>query len=188
MSLYPLFADVLNYPAPGLSERVSDCVSELATDLPNAEELLRRFQRAHVELGTARLQEIYTSTFDMQPECTPNLSYHLFGEDQRRGMFLAKLTELFQQARVDTANELPDHLCCLLLYLATGPGAAATTDLITDCLLPTVSKIARGVDEASNPYRTVLDALLLFLEKERGDAATSGETSSRGSETIARQG
>lgn len=188
MSLYSLFADVLNYPNPGLSERVNDCASKLATDLPHAEELLRRFQRAHAELGTARLQEIYTSTFDMQPECTPNLSYHLFGEDQRRGMFLAKLTELFQQAGVDTANELPDHLCCLLLYLATGPGAAATTDLITDCLLPAVSKIARGVDEASNPYRTVLDALLLFLERERGESPLSGETSLRGSETMARQG
>lgn len=188
MSLYPLFADVLNYPAPGLSERVNDCASKLATDLPHAEELLRRFQRAHAKLGTARLQEIYTSTFDMQPECTPNLSYHLFGEDQRRGMFLAKLTELFQQAGIDTSNELPDHLCYVLLYLATGPGAAATTDIITDCLLPAVSKIARGIDEASNPYRTVLDALLLFLEKERGDAPTSGKTNPRGSEPIARQG
>lgn len=188
MSVYALFADILNYPAPGLSERVNDCASKLATDLPHAGELLRRFQRAHAELGTARLQEIYASTFDMQPECTPNLSYHLFGEDQRRGLFLAKLTELFQPAGVDTGNELPDHLCCLLLYLATGPGAAATADLITDCLLPAVSKIARGVDEASNPYRTVLDALLLVLGMERGDAAMSGETGPRGSETVARQG
>ena len=188
MNVYLLFADVLNYPVPGLSERVRDCACKLAADAPRAEELLRRFERAHAEIGTARLQEIYTSTFDMQPECTPNLGYHLFGEDQRRGIFLAKLVELYREAGVDTGNELPDHLCCLLLYLATGPGATATTNLITDCLVPAVSKIAHGISDPSNPYRAALDALLLWLDKEGGGTAASSKTSSKENEAVGREG
>jgi nitrate reductase delta subunit len=169
MSAYSLFAEVLDYPGLELSRRVAELACELTVQLPQAEELVKSFQQSYESLGTAKLQEIYTTTFDMQPDCTPNLGYHLFGEDQRRGVFLAKLNELYQEAKVDTGNELPDHVCFLLRYLATGLGTEETTDIITDCLLPAVSKIAHSVEGPSNPYRGVLDALLLWLKKESGD-------------------
>jgi nitrate reductase molybdenum cofactor assembly chaperone NarJ/NarW len=175
MRAYQLFADVLDYPGAELPERASECASELARDLPSAAALLRSFHQFCVELGTARFEEIYTSTFDMQPECTLNLSYHLFGEDQRRGMFLAKLKELYAEASLDTGNELPDHLCSLLRYLALNPGTEETREIITDCLLPTISKIAQRVD-SSSPYRVVLNALLVSLNKESGGAANSSKT------------
>ncbi|MGH9739037.1 MAG: nitrate reductase molybdenum cofactor assembly chaperone [Candidatus Acidiferrales bacterium] len=188
MSAYLLFAEVLDYPGPELSRRVSELACELAIELPQAEGLIKTFQGSHESMGTAKLQEIYTRTFDMQPDCTPNLGYHLFGEDQRRGVFLAKLNELYQQAKVDTGNELPDHVCFLLRYLATGLGTEETTDIITDCLLPAVSKIAHRVDAPSNPYRGVLDALLLWLEKESGGLSMSGEMNINKTEAIAGRG
>lgn len=171
MTLYRSFAGVLTYPDGELEARAEECAANALRELPSVAELVGNFLSAQRELGTSRLQEIYASAFDMQPECTLNLSYHLFGEDQRRGLFLAKLKELYEQAGVDPGSELPDHLCLMLRYLGTEAGMAAKNDLIVDCLLPAVSKIRRGVDEAANPYRYLLDALLLWLKKETGSGA-----------------
>lgn len=181
MSPYRAFAGVFDYPDVNVSGRLDECTSELTIALPAGAELLRKFREAHREMGTSRLQEIYTTTFDMQPDCALNLSYHLFGEDQRRGIFLAKLKELYEQAGVDTGTELPDHLCLMLRYVATEASMATKPDLIADCLHPAVCKIARGVD-VSNPYRCALDALLLWLENERGNVASSDETAANRSE------
>jgi nitrate reductase molybdenum cofactor assembly chaperone NarJ/NarW len=186
MSPYRAFAAVFEYPDLDVSGRLDECTSELTVALPAGAELLRKFQEAHREMGTSRLQEIYTTTFDMQPDCALNLSYHLFGEDQRRGIFLAKLKELYELASVDTGTELPDHLCLMLRYVATDAGMATKPDLIADCLHPAVSKVARGVD-VSNPYRCVLDALLLWLENERGNVATSDETAAGGYEVMSQR-
>lgn len=175
MNLYLLFAELLDYPNDSLPRRVEECSLELATAFPKAAELLASLQRSQQELGITRLQEAYTSTFDLQPECTLNLGYHLFGEDQRRGMFLAKLKELFHEAEVETGKELPDHLCYLLRYVAARPATDESSAIISDCLLPAASKIVQGMKEKSNPYRPVVEALLLWLEGEsRSEAVSSG--------------
>lgn len=173
MNLNLLFAELLDYPNESLPARVEEGSRELATAFPKAAELLESFRRSQQELGIARLQEAYTSTFDLQPECTLNLGYHLFGEDQRRGMFLAKLKELFHEAEVETRNELPDHLCYLLRYVAARPASDESSAIISDCLLPAASKIVQGMNEKSNPYRPALEALLLWLEGESRNEAVS---------------
>ena len=181
MSVYRSFARVLDYPGCEMLEQLDQCASELRELMPECQEGVRRFQEQHRKWGTARLQEIYTSAFDMQPDCTLNLSYHLFGEDQRRGLFLVKLKELYQQAGVDSGNELPDHLCVMLRYLATHAEAAEKRDLIADCMIPAVSKIRGDVDEAANPYGHLLDALLLWLKKEGESGAVPNEAAVAGS-------
>lgn len=188
MSVYQSFAEVLDYPGPELFERTVQCSRELADRLPEAELLVRAFEESRAALGVAPLQEIYTSTFDMRAECTLNLSYHLFGEDQRRGIFLAQLKELYHHANVDTGTELPDHLCCLLRYLATGPGISETEDIVTDCLHPAVSKVVQGLGEAPNPYRGILEALLLWIDSESGSTSGRVGTGQAAAEITTRKG
>lgn len=168
MSHFERFASALNYPEADLAQQLDDCISALVVEMPLAAECVRKFQQSYINLGTSRLQEIYAATFDMRPECTLNLSYHLFGEDQRRGLFLAKLSELYQQAGIQTGKELPDHLCLLLSYLASEPGTAVKADLSADCLIPAISKIIHGMETTSNPYRELMTALVLVLEKDCG--------------------
>jgi nitrate reductase delta subunit len=166
MSLYLQFAQVLDYPDADLPRQVAECAAELEAVLPQGTRLLEEFQHSQQKLGIPRLQEAYTASFDLQPECTLNLGYHLFGEDQRRGMFLAKLKEFFERAAIDTGSELPDHLCHLLRYVAARPESEESRAIVADCLLPAVSKIAQGTSEKSNPYQPVLDALLLLLQRD----------------------
>lgn len=172
MSLYLLFADLFDYPDNKLLVRAK-CAAELETLNPEAARLLKSFNRSLQDLGIARLQEAYTSAFDLQPECTLNLSYHLFGEDQRRGMFLAKLKEFYQEAGIETGHELPDHVSYLLRYVAIRPESEESRAIITDCLLPAISKISQGMAEKSFPYPLLLNALLLWLEPESANEAVS---------------
>jgi nitrate reductase molybdenum cofactor assembly chaperone NarJ/NarW len=166
MSLYLQFAQLLDYPDASLSQRIQESIAELKTVWPEAARLLEAFQDSQQNLGLARLQESYTSTFDLQPECTLNLGYHLFGEDQRRGMFLAKLKEFYQKADIDTGSELPDHLYHLLRYVAARPESEESRAIIADCLLPALAKIAQAIRAKPDPYQPVLDALLFCLENE----------------------
>ena len=64
-----------------------------------------------------QLQEAYTNAFDLRPDCTPNLGYHLFGDDGRRGLFLAELKGRMEARGIPLGFELPDHISLLLRYL-----------------------------------------------------------------------
>ena len=164
MSLYFQFAQLLDYPDASLPKRVEQCAAELKGVFLQAARLLEDFQHSQQEFAIARLQEAYTATFDLQPDCTLNLGYHLFGEDQRRGLFLAKLREFYEKAGIATGSELPDHLCHLLRYVAARPEGVESGAIVADCLLPAVSKIAQAIRDKSNPYQPVLDALLLWMQ------------------------
>ncbi len=166
MNLYLHFAHLLDYPDPSLPGRIEECAAEFKVAFPKAAKVFEAFQHSQQKLGMTRLQEVYTATFDLQPECTLNLGYHLFGDDQRRGMFLAKLKELYWEAGIDTGSELPDHLCHLLRYVAARPVSEAGQAIVADCLLPAVSKIALRTMQKSDPYQPVLEALLLWLQHE----------------------
>ncbi len=180
MSLYLQFACLFDYPDSHLSRRIEECTVELKTAWPEAASLLETFQHTQRELGLAALQEAYTARFDLQPECTLNLGYHLFGEDQRRGVFLAKLKEIFETAAIDTGTELPDHLCHLLRYVAARPDSEESRAILADCLLPALARVAQSMKHKADPYQPVLDALLLCLEQE-----SASEPVSRGIEVHA---
>ena len=65
-------------------------------------------------LDDTQLEELYTRTFDLNPVCTPEVGWHIYGEQYRRGRFLVQARELLKIVGVDERGELPDHLMSLL--------------------------------------------------------------------------
>lgn len=151
MGVYSQFADVLDYPR-GLKS-------------PLQGEACATFQDAIAGKSLAELQELYINAFDFRPDCTPNLGYHLFGDDGRRGLFLAELKERMQNSGITLGAELPDHISLVLRYIdAVEPDRAP---VIEDCLRPAVTRMAEALDSSENPYKHALRALLALLEGER---------------------
>jgi nitrate reductase delta subunit len=167
MNLYELFAEILDYPSAQQAACIQDCDARLTRESPESAELLQRFQASKESVRLGRLQEAYTSIFDMQPECTLNLGYQLFGDDWRRSIFLFKLKEIYQANAFDTSCELPDHLCILLRFLSARDGTNEASELVDDCLIPALSRMAGSVQLGESSYRWVLKALLLWLQKKR---------------------
>ena len=165
MAIYSLFAGILDYPVQPIEQVVIDCSAELALGCPEVHQHLTAFLDGIAGKNLGRLQEIYTNAFDLRPDCTPNLGYHLFGDDGRRGLFLAELKGRMESSCIDPGCELPDHISLLLRYMQRNEQERCA--VIEDCMLPAVSRMADVLGSSENPYKHVLRALLSLLQHQR---------------------
>lgn len=165
---YQLFADVLDYPRPSIAEATRQCVAMMEAECPEAAEKLKVFEVASTALDLASVQELYTESFDLQPDCTLNASYHLFGDDWRRSMFLAELKGIYDCNSFQAGNELPDHLCLVLRFIASQEPGEQTDELAQECVVPAIRRMLSTLKPGDNPYKHALEALLVWLRPSRG--------------------
>ncbi len=166
--IYQLFATLFTYPSPDLFTEVSKCQHQLLVDYPEAAELINQFQTVLSKTSVERLEETYTSTFDVNPVCYPYPGFHLFGENFNRADFLVKLQQKYQEhGFIAPPNELADHLSVMLQFLSTlDPDAVLAQELIEDCLLPALEKMNEGF-KTDSPYAKVVRSLLSFLQTSK---------------------
>ncbi|HET7826922.1 MAG TPA: nitrate reductase molybdenum cofactor assembly chaperone [Anaeromyxobacter sp.] len=120
---------------------------------------LSRFAAAVEAFPPGAIEELYTSTFDVEPACVPYVGVQLLGDgDTLRGLLLAKLAELYAHEGYTPREELPDHVAEVLGFLAVAAPGAARDDLVRDGLLPALGKMVDALEERGNPYREVLAA------------------------------
>jgi nitrate reductase molybdenum cofactor assembly chaperone NarJ/NarW len=76
----------------------------------------------HVErTPLADLQAEYVETFDTRRRCNLFLTYFAHGDTRKRGMALLRFKQAYLAAGFEvTDEELPDHLCVVLEFAATG--------------------------------------------------------------------
>lgn len=152
----------LGYPREGYRSSVAECRQLLAGTDPEAAAAVGAFCDATAELGTSELEELYTRTFDLNPVCTLEVGWHVYGEQYRRGRFLVQTRELLSQVGIDERGELPDHLMSLLPAVARlAPDEAAT--FAGTYLLPAVDKMLKGLAGKANPYEQILTAVRRVL-------------------------
>ena len=160
-NIYQTFADLLEYPNEHWVTRVDfarvigkDCVA------------FARFVAAVAALPLSDLQELYTRTFDLNPVCALEVGYHLFGENYKRGEFLANLRETEAPFDLGQQQQLPDYLPVLLRLLESLEDQELRTSLIAECLIPAIEKMLASLKEGENPYRLLLDAVRATLQSE----------------------
>lgn len=173
--IYRSFAAVFAYPNAALSAALDRLVELLPEDSPQAVAALIAFQSEFQSKGLAGLQEWYIRTFDFRADSSPYIGHHLFGETGRRGVFIAELTGRYRDFRLPETEDLPDHISCLLRYLAVLDPSEEASELIHACLLPALSRINAVEAIAASPYRIVLAILPRLLEQSEGGRYSSGE-------------
>ncbi len=144
-----LFAQLLSYPAGDVAGAARRCAA--ATGDP----ALRRFADWAKSAGEGEVEETYNGTFDLTPVCVPYLGHHLCPE--RRGLFLAALSEVYDEHGFAPLEELGDHLCEVLRFVSVCENEEARAELIDDALLPALRKMAPLLQ--GNPYKSLLEAL-----------------------------
>src|SRR5262249_40424193 len=90
-----LFADILDYPAPGLARKAAECAALIGAAQPEAAVLLENFCRFAEEKSVGKLQEVYSGFFDLNSICHPYVGYQLFGENYKRSIFLIGLKKAY---------------------------------------------------------------------------------------------
>jgi nitrate reductase delta subunit len=114
---------LLDYPDKRLLND-TDRITAAARQIPEPE-----FQRAVSDFmaylarhDLLTLQENYTAAFDLLPATTLNLTYHAFGDNEKRAAALSTLQHLYDQAGWERTNfELPDYLPLVLEFLSIHP-------------------------------------------------------------------
>lgn len=151
-------SDLLSYPREDLAA-VARRAAALAGWGSAEAAALSRFAADVEGLSPGELEELYTSTFDVEPACVPYVGVQLLGDGETlRGLLLAKLAELYEHEGYTPREELPDHVAEVLGFLALATPGAARDDLVRDGLLPALGKMVDALEERGNPYREVLAA------------------------------
>jgi nitrate reductase delta subunit len=131
-----------------------------------ADDVLSEFRSRIATLSLSEAQELYTRTFDLNPVCALEIGYHLFGENYKRGEFLANLRETEAPFDLGQENQLPDYLPVLLRLLIKLNDEDLRNSLISECLIPALDKMLTSLKESDNPYRFLLEAFRTTLQSE----------------------
>ena len=109
------------------------------------------------------LQERYTAAFDLNPATTLNMTYHLWGDGEKRAGLLTHLQQAYASAGYEKITaELPDFLPLVLEFMAAIP-EARRHGAVRQCL----AKLATVVDrlrEIAPPYAELLHPLASIFE------------------------
>lgn len=161
-------AAALRYPMPNGISALEAMIDELDPS-PTKRELAAFVRRAG-ELTLGQWEELHTRTLDLSPMFVPYVGHVAWGENYRRGDFMAGLKRAQDQVAVDRFGELPDHLEPVLRYLAATQDPAE--DLV-EVLPSTIDAMRKDLKKAEkdNPYRHVLAAAAAAVRQRLAEGA-----------------
>lgn len=161
-ALYDELAGLLAYPGEDCAQRASRCAVALALFEPEAAARMEEFHQRIAGLSTEALQEQYTATFDLNPACSLEVGWHLFGENYERGDFLAKMRRELRRHGLSESTELPDHLTHVLPLL--GRMQPEDAEMLASLVFAALDKVREGFRTAESPFALVLDGVERLLE------------------------
>lgn len=114
------------------------------------------------------LQADYVETFDTRRRCNLFLTYFAHGDTRKRGMALLRFKQAYLAAGFAvTDEELPDHLCVVLEFAATGDQAAGR-QLMLDHRAG-LELLRMSLRDSGSPWAGVVEAVTGTLPPLRGD-------------------
>ena len=137
-----LFADILDYPAPGLAGKTAECAALIGAVQPQAAALLESFRGFAEENPLGKLQEVYSGFFDLNSICHPYVGYQLFGENYKRSSMLVGLKKAYRAEGFEAdTSDIPDRLSIVLRFVAHSKGGEEIDELLNRGLLPALARM-----------------------------------------------
>jgi nitrate reductase delta subunit len=157
---------LLQYPTP---DRVREA-TEIAAGLGRggAAAAVRSFAESLGGAPLAELQRRYVETFDFDARASLHLTYHVYGDQRRRGEALIELKRRYAECglHLEDGSELPDYLPVALEFAELAPRGAGER-LLADLREPLELLRAR-LREVGSPYAVLIDAVVDQLPRLSG--------------------
>jgi len=118
-----IFSVLLNYPDDDMLNRLDE-IAAIADRSPTEEikSAIRAYLSYLQKHAPLHVQERYTAVFDMNPATTLNMTYHAYGDSEKRAAALAHLQHNYENAGWERiTGELPDYLPMMLEFLSICP-------------------------------------------------------------------
>ena len=159
---------LLDYPSEELLGHVA-LVRSASRALPERlGERLRGFADHAERTPLPDLQAAYVETFDSRRRCNLFLTYFAHGDTRKRGMALLRFKQAYLAAGFSVIDEeLPDHLCVVLEFAATGDQAAGR-QLMLDHRAG-LELLRMSLRDLGSPWAGVVEAVTGTLPPLRGD-------------------
>ena len=171
---FRLLSALLVYPDHDLLGQIEMIETEI-DDMPSREmkKCMNDFLLYLKTHSSIHLQEGYTAAFDMNPSTTLNLTYHLYGDNEKRADVLARLQQRYQDAGYERiTGELPDYLPMMLEFLSVCPDSE-NTGLIWECLRG-IEEVVDRLQKAAPPYAALLQPLIPMVANRIGSDGSPG--------------
>lgn len=168
---------LLHYP----DESLLGLLPEFREALKEIEDVTTRDKYEHIlpyfeQTPLIQLQERYTETFDLKPLYCLNMTYHRWGDSEKRGPALAHLEEIYRQAGCERINnELPDYLPLMLEFIAVQPDDGSL-EIIT-LYGSTVEMLTERLRKARHPYVALFEQLVDLLGSTKTAVDSRGQQS-----------
>ena len=161
---FAALALLFDYPEPGSLESLMEIRKE-STD-PNSGDcyLLDNFLASVSAMDLHAWQEYFIGTFDVNALASMDIGYVLFGEDYKRGDFLAMVQQERDKAGNPTGHELADHLPNILRLLPQMQDEDLAEELACSILKPAIREILKREGMNENIYSYAFSFLLGTLE------------------------
>ena len=178
-----LFADILDYPAPGLANKAAECAALIGAAQPEAGALLESFCHFAEETSLGKLQEVYSGFFDLNSICHPYVGYQLFGENYKRSSMLVGLKKAYRAEGFEAdTSDIPDRLSIVLRFVAHSKGGEEIDELLNRGVLPALERMTTKPESDAHHHDGPIDIdgdtgilgagfLLAFSEDYDKDAA-----------------
>ncbi|MCY7399650.1 MAG: nitrate reductase molybdenum cofactor assembly chaperone [Nocardioides sp.] len=159
---------LLDYPDEDLLSR-TDLLRSASQRLPKAiGDSIRTFLLHLESTPLPTLQADYVETFDTRRRCNLFLTYFAHGDTRKRGMALLRFKQTYLAAGFELDDaELPDHLCVVLEFAATGDHELGR-DLMLDHRAG-LELLRLSLRDLGSPWAGLLDTVTATLPSLRGD-------------------
>ncbi|OGC91653.1 MAG: hypothetical protein A2W25_13205 [candidate division Zixibacteria bacterium RBG_16_53_22] len=149
---------IVFYPMDNYKARVKDCLDSLQGESTQTIENIRKFWNDVDNLPINDLREYFTRTFDINPLCSLEVGWQLFGENYDRGNFLVVMRREMRCMGLAESSELPDHLTHVLQTLGRMEPEAAS-EFASACVIPALMKMLAGLEGKGNLFEPALQAI-----------------------------
>lgn len=151
------------YPDPQRLEILREAVERDLTG--STQRRMRRFVAAISKLTLTEWEELHTRTLDLSPVFVPYVGHMIWGENYRRGEFMADLKRQMELHGVELDGELPDHIEPVLRYMAADPNPFSDlVHVLGDAVHQ--MRLAIRTAEPRNPYRHLIGATEMVTSNE----------------------
>lgn len=160
---YSIIANIFRYPEIEFKEQMLEVNSVIKLLYPEQLSTFAKFLKGVSDSNSIN-EEYYLKTFEIEGVCCMDLGYVLFGEDYKRGDFLAKIQSEQIICGNDTGIELADHLPNILTLMAHHHDSEFVEELGFGLVITTIKAILEKFSETENHYKYAFETLLEILK------------------------
>jgi len=164
-NIYASLAVLFSYPTESYHRHADECLCALRNAPTGVHSEFQKFHAEIADLSTDEVQELFTRTFDLNPMCTLEVGWQLYGEDYQRGEFLVKMREHLREFGVAESGELPDHLSHALALLGK-LDADEAREFASVYVLPALDKMRTTWKDNQNAFAGLLESAFERLKSD----------------------